>query len=164
MRAARASSPGRGAQGLLFGRWGGGGQGPTAGKSTHNTPGPICCSLVVVATTNVPATEPLRRLQAAVIWHNFNHGRRRALWLSVSADLIDDARRDLDDIGAGSIPCLDLRDYPADAVATRKCFPRHLSILMRDRLASGLYKKSPILEKCARRHRLCFERRLGISC
>ena len=54
------------------------------------------------------------RQQAAVIFHNANHGRRRAVWLSVSADLIDDARRDLQDIGAGHLPCHDLRSYRAD--------------------------------------------------
>ena len=53
------------------------------------------------------------RQQAAVIFHNTNHGRCLALWLSVSADLIDDARRDLRDIGAGRIACHDLRKYPA---------------------------------------------------
>ena len=54
------------------------------------------------------------RQQAAVIFHNANHGRRRAVWLSVSADLIDDARRDLYDIGAGGLGCHDLRGYRAD--------------------------------------------------
>jgi hypothetical protein len=53
------------------------------------------------------------RQQAGIILHNFGHGRRKAVWFSVSADLIDDARRDLRDIGAGWIQCHDLREFRA---------------------------------------------------
>jgi hypothetical protein len=59
------------------------------------------------------------RQQAAVILHNLNHGRRRAAWFSVSADLIDDARRDLRDLGAGGVRCHDLRDYRVDENLSR---------------------------------------------
>ena len=52
------------------------------------------------------------RQQAAVVVHNFLHGRRRALWLSVGADLVDDARRDLADLGAaGLVRCHSLRSF-----------------------------------------------------
>jgi hypothetical protein len=39
------------------------------------------------------------RQQAAIIFHNFLHGWRKALWISMSAYLIDDARRDVREIG-----------------------------------------------------------------
>jgi hypothetical protein len=52
------------------------------------------------------------RQQAAIIFHNFLHGRCKALWLSSSADLIDDARRDIKEIGgSGIIGCYDLKSY-----------------------------------------------------
>jgi hypothetical protein len=54
------------------------------------------------------------RQQAAMIFHNANRGRKLAVWMSVSADLIQDARRDLADIGAGHIRLHDLRDYRMD--------------------------------------------------
>lgn len=40
------------------------------------------------------------RTIAGIIYENYLHGRRKALWISVSADLHVDAQRDLDDIGA----------------------------------------------------------------
>ncbi|KAK7250447.1 hypothetical protein RIF29_32896 [Crotalaria pallida] len=40
------------------------------------------------------------RTIAGLIWENWHHGRRKALWISVGSDLKFDARRDLDDIGA----------------------------------------------------------------
>jgi hypothetical protein len=52
------------------------------------------------------------RQQAAIIFHNFLHGRRKALWISVSPDLMEDARRDIFDIGGGDfIPCRNLKSY-----------------------------------------------------
>jgi hypothetical protein len=41
------------------------------------------------------------RVIAAVIWHLWNSGERRCVWMSSSPDLITDARRDLKDLGAG---------------------------------------------------------------
>ncbi|KAJ8425970.1 hypothetical protein Cgig2_009508 [Carnegiea gigantea] len=40
------------------------------------------------------------RTIAGLIWENWQHGRRKALWISVGSDLKFDARRDLDDVGA----------------------------------------------------------------
>lgn len=40
------------------------------------------------------------RTIAGLILENWNHGRRKALWISVGSDLKFDARRDLDDVGA----------------------------------------------------------------
>ncbi|EPS59304.1 hypothetical protein M569_15504, partial [Genlisea aurea] len=43
------------------------------------------------------------RTIAGLIWENWKHGRRKALWISVGSDLKYDARRDLDDVGASCI-------------------------------------------------------------
>ncbi|KJH46288.1 hypothetical protein DICVIV_07676 [Dictyocaulus viviparus] len=43
------------------------------------------------------------RTVAAIIFENYLLGRKRSIWLSVSADLKFDAERDLRDIGAGNI-------------------------------------------------------------
>ncbi|KAL8209836.1 hypothetical protein R6Q57_006568 [Mikania cordata] len=43
------------------------------------------------------------RTIAGLIWENWQHGRRKALWISVGSDLKFDARRDLDDAGATCI-------------------------------------------------------------
>ena len=52
------------------------------------------------------------RQQAAIIFHNFLHGRKKAIWLSVSADLIEDARRDIADIGASEfVQCHSLKAH-----------------------------------------------------
>ncbi|MCI08742.1 strawberry notch-like protein, partial [Trifolium medium] len=40
---------------------------------------------------------------AGLIWENWHHGRKKALWISVGSDLKFDARRDLDDMGASCI-------------------------------------------------------------
>jgi hypothetical protein len=40
------------------------------------------------------------RTIAGLIWENWKHGRRKALWISIGSDLKYDARRDLDDVGA----------------------------------------------------------------
>ncbi|BAT89728.1 hypothetical protein VIGAN_06076300 [Vigna angularis var. angularis] len=43
------------------------------------------------------------RTIAGLIWENWHHGRRKALWISVGSDLKFDARRDLDDVGAAYV-------------------------------------------------------------
>jgi hypothetical protein len=48
---------------------------------------------------------------AAIILNSFVRGCSRALWLSVSSDLFHDARRDLNEIGAGFIPMADISDF-----------------------------------------------------
>lgn len=40
------------------------------------------------------------RTIAGLIWENWHHGRKKALWISIGSDLKFDARRDLDDVGA----------------------------------------------------------------
>ena len=45
---------------------------------------------------------------AGIVLENTLHGRRRHLWLSVSADLCVDALRDLHDIGAAHVPVYNL--------------------------------------------------------
>ena len=43
--------------------------------------------------------------------NSYLHHLTEAVWISISADLIDDARRDLSDIGAGKIPVHDLKNF-----------------------------------------------------
>lgn len=43
------------------------------------------------------------RMLAAIIHENFLHGRTKAIWVSQSNDLLMDAKRDLNDIGAAHI-------------------------------------------------------------
>lgn len=54
------------------------------------------------------------RILAAIIIDNWLKGRKRAIWLSVSRDLIEAARRDLEDLGFGAIPLKLLNEYTAD--------------------------------------------------
>ena len=49
------------------------------------------------------------RQAAGIIMENYLHGREKALWLSVSGDLVADARRDIEDIGGGKIACYNLK-------------------------------------------------------
>ena len=49
---------------------------------------------------------------AALCWENWLCGRRRAVWVTASADLLLDANRDLRDIGAGHIPTRLLSKVP----------------------------------------------------
>eukprot|EP00917_Polyrhabdina_sp_WS-2016_P009685 GHVP01021362.1.p1 GENE.GHVP01021362.1~~GHVP01021362.1.p1 ORF type:complete len:1761 (+),score=339.48 GHVP01021362.1:215-5284(+) len=48
------------------------------------------------------------RIISCTIWHLWNKGQRRHVWVSVSNDLAQDAMRDLRDAGAAHIPVLDL--------------------------------------------------------
>jgi hypothetical protein len=48
------------------------------------------------------------RTIAGIIYENWLSGRKRALWVSVSADLKEDSIRDLKDIGAGKLPVIAL--------------------------------------------------------
>lgn len=57
------------------------------------------------------------RILAGIILDNWNQGRRRALWLSVNNDLLESARRDLDDLG-GRIPLARVNDYQAGGEIT----------------------------------------------
>jgi hypothetical protein len=50
---------------------------------------------------------------AGIIMENYLRGRRKAVWISVGPDLLEDARRDLRDIGAGAIHVHDLKTWNA---------------------------------------------------
>ncbi|XP_057486373.1 protein FORGETTER 1-like isoform X2 [Actinidia eriantha] len=52
------------------------------------------------------------RTIAGLIWENWHHGRRKALWISVGSDLKFDARRDLDDVNATCIEVHALNKLP----------------------------------------------------
>lgn len=52
------------------------------------------------------------RTIAGLIWENWHHGRRKALWISVGSDLKYDARRDLDDVGATCVEVHALNKLP----------------------------------------------------
>ena len=48
------------------------------------------------------------RQLAGIILENWLRGHHRHIWLSVSSDLMVDAQRDLEDVGAGFIPCISI--------------------------------------------------------
>lgn len=50
---------------------------------------------------------------AAIVWENWLRGRKRACWFTCNNDLVVDARRDLDDIGASDIPLRSLTGLDA---------------------------------------------------
>ncbi|CAL0333656.1 unnamed protein product [Lupinus luteus] len=52
------------------------------------------------------------RTIAGLIWENWHHGRKKALWISIGSDLKFDARRDLDDVGATCIEVHALNKLP----------------------------------------------------
>ncbi|XP_050873027.1 protein FORGETTER 1 isoform X1 [Lathyrus oleraceus] len=52
------------------------------------------------------------RTIAGLIWENWHHGRRKALWISIGSDLKFDARRDLDDAGATCVEVHALNKLP----------------------------------------------------
>ena len=52
--------------------------------------------------------DPSNRQIAALCYHNYIQGRNKAVWFSCSGDLINDASRDFQDIGASKIPLANL--------------------------------------------------------
>lgn len=52
------------------------------------------------------------RTVAGLIWENWQHGRRKAIWVSIGSDLKFDARRDLDDVGATCVDVQALNKLP----------------------------------------------------
>ncbi|OIV89831.1 hypothetical protein TanjilG_29766 [Lupinus angustifolius] len=52
------------------------------------------------------------RTIAGLIWENWHHGRKKALWISIGSDLKFDARRDLDDVGATCVEVHALNKLP----------------------------------------------------
>ncbi|PNY01253.1 protein strawberry notch-like, partial [Trifolium pratense] len=59
------------------------------------------------------------RTVAGLIWENWHHGRKKALWISVGSDLKFDARRDLDDMGASCIEVHALNKLPYTKLDTK---------------------------------------------
>jgi len=51
------------------------------------------------------------RQAAGIIFENYLKGRKKGLWFSASPDLVADARRDLNDIGAECVECWNLKDF-----------------------------------------------------
>lgn len=58
------------------------------------------------------------RMIAACLWHFWNEKERRHLWLSASADLLEDARRDFQDLGA-SLPLASLGSMSYGSIASK---------------------------------------------
>ncbi|PON79910.1 Protein strawberry notch [Trema orientale] len=52
------------------------------------------------------------RTIAGLIWENWHHGRRKAVWISVGSDLKFDASRDLMDVGASCVVVHPLNKLP----------------------------------------------------
>ena len=74
------------------------------------------------------------------------------LWLSVSGDLVVDARRDLDDIGAGQITCYNLKDFKpsmsldAQGVTEGVLFSTY-SLLTSERAGAAIYRCADAAQK-----------------
>ena len=54
---------------------------------------------------------------AGIIFENWKNGRKTAVWISTSNDLITDAKRDLKDIGAVEIPVLPISGMKYDQIS-----------------------------------------------
>lgn len=57
---------------------------------------------------------------AALVMENWIRGRRRGVWISVSTDLLSDARRDLNDLGCSKIPLYHLSDQTYDPLTIQE--------------------------------------------
>ena len=60
------------------------------------------------------------RQLAGILFENWSRGRKRHVWLSVSADLYLDAQRDLKDIGAGHIKSVALHKLPYSPIVLKE--------------------------------------------
>ena len=60
------------------------------------------------------------RQLAGLIFDNYNRGRKKHIWISTSKDLVEDARRDLDDIGAEKIPVIAFNRLDYSAIEATK--------------------------------------------
>ena len=58
------------------------------------------------------------RQLAGVIANNWRLGRKKHVWISCSADLIEDARRDLKDLKHAKIKVRDLKSWKGDKDVT----------------------------------------------
>eukprot|EP00930_Biecheleria_cincta_P023764 TRINITY_DN17104_c0_g1_i1.p1 TRINITY_DN17104_c0_g1~~TRINITY_DN17104_c0_g1_i1.p1 ORF type:complete len:1912 (-),score=397.98 TRINITY_DN17104_c0_g1_i1:147-5882(-) len=59
------------------------------------------------------------RVIAALVYHMWNCGARRSIWVSATSDLFYDACRDLQDLGA-DIPCMPMRKLPPSGSLDKK--------------------------------------------
>ncbi|XP_055305028.1 protein strawberry notch-like [Sitodiplosis mosellana] len=59
------------------------------------------------------------RTVAGIIFESFQLGRKKAIWVSVSADLVEDSKRDLRDIGAGFIHVNNLSKLKYDNINSK---------------------------------------------
>ncbi|CAK9070815.1 unnamed protein product [Durusdinium trenchii] len=57
------------------------------------------------------------RVIAALVWHLWNSGAKRHVWLSASSDLLEDATRDFCDLGA-DLPLCTLSSLPYGSIST----------------------------------------------
>jgi len=83
------------------------------------------------------------RQLAGIIYDNWLRGRKRHLWVSVSADLMQDARRDLDDIGATDIPIHNITKLPYGAANRCRAASRARAAPWTPRRAEPLPKRAP---------------------
>jgi hypothetical protein len=78
------------------------------------------------------------RIIAGILLDNWLQGRQRALWTSVSNDLIESAIRDLKDVaGEGRIPIVQINEYaPSDAIELPKgiIFTTYASLVAKSKL------------------------------
>lgn len=72
------------------------------------------------ASTTVCGNKQGRTI-AGLILENWACGRKNHVWVSVSADLKHDARRDLDDVGACYVDLHPLNKIPYTALRSKKC-------------------------------------------
>ncbi|VDN44907.1 unnamed protein product [Gongylonema pulchrum] len=87
------------------------------------------------------------RTIACIIYENYRLGRKRSIWLSVSADLRYDAERDLRDIGAGKIKVYALNKFNYSKIggkenaAKKGCiFATYSSLIGECRSVKGKYR------------------------
>ena len=59
------------------------------------------------------------RVISALLYHMWNSGHRRSIWVSATSDLYYDACRDLQDLGA-DIPCMPMRKLPPSGSLDKK--------------------------------------------
>ena len=86
------------------------------------------------------------RQAAGIILENYLRGRKRAVWLSISADLVDDARRDISDIGGSRVKCHNLKDFAAHQPLEKQGVTEGIlfctySILISERSGAGKVEK-----------------------
>uniref|UniRef100_A0A914W791 Uncharacterized protein n=1 Tax=Plectus sambesii TaxID=2011161 RepID=A0A914W791_9BILA len=100
------------------------------------------------------------RTVACIIFENYLLGRKRALWLSVSADLKYDAERDLRDIGAGRVKVYALNKFKYAKISGKEngsvkrgvIFATYSSLIGECRTAKSKYRSrlKQLIQWCGR--------------